>query len=349
MNQKAIAVLFGGVSSEYEVSLQSAYAVITHANLQKFRLYPIGITKQGAWMLYTGCFENILNDSWWQDIPHCTPVLFSPDAQTHGFFLRTPQGFTPVRVDAVFPILHGRFGEDGTVQGLMELANIPIIGCGTCASALCMDKLRAHQLVASQGICTPKTLALQAPLDAEQIARFACSVGYPLFVKPLRAGSSFGVTRVEDPALLPDAIGLAFEYDSTVLLEEAIPGFEVGCAIIGNRQLLAGRVDEIELQGGFFDFTQKYTLSQAKIHMPARIPAPDERRIQQTAKRIYRILGCQGFARVDLFFTPSGGMVFNEVNTIPGFTPHSRFPNMMQGAGLSFAQLVDRLMDMQTA
>ena len=223
-------------------------------------------------------------------------------------------------------MLHGKNGEDGTVQGLFELSGIPLVGCGTLASALCMDKDRAHKLVSLAGIAVPKSVVLEKNTTAAR-QRILDTLSFPVFVKPVRAGSSFGVTRVEDGTV-----------------EEAVPGFEVGCAVLGTDTLTVGRADEIELSGGFFDFEEKYTLKTSRIHMPARVDAATELRIQEAAKTIYRALGCSGFARVDLFLTPSGKLVFNEVNTIPGLTAHSRFPNMMKGIGLSFPQMIDRLL-----
>lgn len=171
---------------------------------------------------------------------------------------------------------------------------------------------------------------------------------YPLFVKPVRAGSSFGISKITDANALDRAIELAFCYDAEVTVEEAIDGFEVGCAVLGNETLTVGRVDEIELSDGFFDYTEKYTLRTSSIHMPARIPAETEKRIQDAAVVLYRALGCSGFARVDMFCTPSGEIVFNEINTIPGFTAHSRFPNMMKGIGLDFPQMLDTLIGLYT-
>ena len=169
------------------------------------------------------------------------------------------------------------------------------------------------------------------------------SLSFPLFVKPLRAGSSFGITKVADESALDSAIALALSHDSKAIVEEAVEGFEVGCAVLGREELIVGRVDEIELSEGFFDFTEKYTLKSSRIHMPARIDADTEKRIQEAAKTIYRALGCEGFARVDMFLTPDKEIVFNEVNTIPGFTAHSRYPSMMKGIGLSFAEMLDKL------
>ena len=168
-------------------------------------------------------------------------------------------------------------------------------------------------------------------------------MSFPLFIKPVRAGSSFGITKVTENQELEAAIQLAFEHDTEVIVEENIDGFEVGCAILGIDELIVGRVDEIELSNGFFDYTEKYTLKSSKIYMPARIDAEAEKKIQKTAVTIYKTLGCSGFARVDMFYTPSKKIVFNEVNTIPGFTSHSRYPNMMKGIGLSFAEMLDKL------
>lgn len=243
---------------------------------------------------------------------------------------------------------HGKNGEDGTVQGLLELAGVPIVGCGTLASALCMDKDRAHKLVSLEGISVPKSVAFKKSEINDAVQKIKDSLSFPIFVKPVRAGSSFGVTKVSEPEKLENAIHLAFENDSEVIAEEAIDGFEVGCAVLGVEKLMVGRVDEIELSGGFFDYTEKYTLKTSKIHMPARIDAATELRIQEAAKTIFKALDCSGFARVDMFLTPAGEIVFNEVNTIPGFTSHSRYPNMMKGIGLSFSDMLDKLLGLYT-
>ena len=211
-----------------------------------------------------------------------------------------------------------------------------------------MDKDRAHRLVSLAGIAVPKAITFRKPETNRALEEIRRTLTFPIFVKPVRAGSSFGVTKVSVPEKLDEAVHLAFSYDSEVIVEEAIDGFEVGCAVLGLDELTVGRADEIELSGGFFDYTEKYTLKTSKIHMPARVDAATEQRIQETAKTIFRALGCSGFARVDMFLTPSGEIVFNEVNTIPGFTSHSRYPNMMKGIGLSFSQMLDKLLGLYT-
>lgn len=343
MDKKVIGVLFGGCSPEYPVSLQSAYSVLTGIDTDKYSAVPIGITKEGRWFRYLGDLENIKYDSWHKDEGCLVPAVIVPDRSVHGIIEYGESDIKIVKLDAVFPVLHGSNGEDGTVQGLIELSGIPLIGCGTLASALCMDKDRAHRLVKVAGISVPESVKIDVLPGEEELFDILKNLSYPLFVKPVRAGSSFGISKVYSQDGLYEAVSRAFEYDTQVIIEENIDGFEVGCAVLGNTVLTAGCVDEIELSAGFFDFTEKYTLKTSRIHMPARIDSRTEERIKDTAKLIYKILGCRVFARVDMFLTPEGEIVFNEVNTIPGFTSHSRYPNMMKGIGMSFGEVLDRL------
>ncbi len=344
MDRPKIAVLFGGRSSEYDISLQSAFSVIGHIDAQRYEPVLIGITKEGDWFRYYGDRADILNDRWRQS-GRCVPAAFAQNYHAKAL-LEFPEhgGVQCTRIDAVFPVLHGKNGEDGTVQGLFELAGVPVIGCGTLASALCMDKDRAHRLAALAGVDTPAAAVFSARVTPGELMRETAALACPLFVKPVRAGSSFGITKVDDRGELWEAVRAAFEHDDRVIVEQGVPGFEVGCAVIGNEdQLTVGAVDEIELSDGFFDFDEKYTLKSSKIHMPARIDDETAARICSAAETVYRALGCSGFARVDMFLTPEGRVVFNEVNTIPGFTAHSRFPNMMRGVGMTFAELIDTL------
>ncbi len=344
MNKKIeIAVIFGGHSTEYEVSLQSAGAVLKHLNPEKYKPYPVGITREGEWYYYTGTYEKIAANTWWQEEEQLIPVAVSQNRSMQGFLEFSGGSCRAKQVDLVFPVLHGKNGEDGTLQGIFELVGIPCVGCNTLSSALCMDKDRAHKLVEAAGVAVPKAVAFRQFEQEQALEMIRTGLCFPLFVKPVRAGSSFGITKVTVSEELEEAVAEAFVHDSEVIVEEAVEGFEVGCAVLGNENLTVGRVDEIELSQGFFDFTEKYTLKTSKIHMPARIDEVTERRIQRTAVTIYRALGCSGFARVDMFLKPSGDIVFNEVNTIPGFTSHSRYPNMMKGIGLSFQDMLDKL------
>ena len=342
--RKRIAILFGGCSPEYSVSLQSAYSVITHLDREKYEPVLIGISNAGDWFQYVGEIEKIPADTWCNE-NDCIPVVVSPNRTVHGIVTIKNGKIREKHIDAVFPVLHGKNGEDGTVQGMFELAGIPVVGCGVLSSALCMDKDRAHKLVQAAGISVPQSFVLQGGGDAETAIRQAERIGYPLFVKPVGAGSSYGITKVTGRNQLPEALKLAFSYDSTVIVEECISGFEVGCAVLEKDGFVVGEVDEIELENGFFDFTEKYTLKTSSIHVPARISAEKAGEIKETAKLIFKTLDCRGFARVDMFLDDTGRIVFNEVNTIPGFTTHSRFPSMMKAAGISLKQVISMAVD----
>lgn len=342
--KKNIAIIFGGCSPEYGVSLQSAYAVISHMDQEKYIPILIGITKEGDWYLFEGKKEDIIEDTWHKDAS-CVPVAVSPNRSEKVLLKYQNDLMEKIHIAAAFPVLHGKNGEDGTVQGMFELAGIPVIGCGILSSALCMDKDRAHKLAHAAGVCVPQSFVLASSDDMTNALEQAEKIGYPLFVKPIKAGSSFGVTKVSCREELPAAISAAFAYDDHVIVEENITGFEVGCAVMGTDILTVGEVDEIELTDGFFDFTEKYTLKTSAIHVPARIDPATAVQIKQTAQTIYRALDCCGFARVDMFLSDSNKIVFNEVNTIPGFTTHSRFPNMLKAVGISFEQVISTVIE----
>ncbi|MEG2153309.1 MAG: D-alanine--D-serine ligase VanG [Clostridia bacterium] len=345
MPRTKIAVIFGGCSTEYEISLQSAAAVIRSIDKQKYDLIQLGITRSGEWYRYYGPACMIDDDTWMQ-CGKCAKAMISPSREVHGIVEFADERILYERLDAAMPMLHGKNGEDGTIQGLLELAGIPIIGCNTLCSAVCMDKDVAHRLIKQEGIAVARGFTVNKATETSIILAAAEEIGYPLFVKPARAGSSIGIAKVAEKSGLAQAITDALLHDNKVLIEEMITGFEVGCAILGNDVLTIGEVDEIELSTGFFDYAEKYMRKSSKIHMPARLSPTKAERIKDTAARIYRALGCSGFARVDLFFTPRGEIVFNEVNTIPGFTSHSRYPSMINGAGLSFEQVVESLIEL---
>lgn len=342
--KKKILILFGGCSTEYDVSLQSAYAVIQAVNQEKYDLYLCGISRQGDAYLFEDDISLIPEDKWLKG--NIAPATIAMSRSVHGLYVYRNGKAESIRIDAAFPVLHGKNGEDGTVQGLCQLAGIPIVGCTMQPSVIGMDKDLAHKLVEDAGIRVPHSVLLNKAEETKKFAEEICRIGFPLFVKPVRAGSSFGITKVLRKEDLQEAVEAAFEHDAEVILEENIEGFEVGCAVVGNEELIIGRVDEIELSRGFFDYTEKYTLKTSAIHMPARIDGETEKRIQETALKIYRALGCCGFTRVDMFLTDKKEIVFNEVNTIPGFTSHSRFPNMLKGIGYTFEEIVDKLISL---
>lgn len=345
MEKKKILVIFGGCSTEYEVSLQSSYAVLQAINRELYEVILLGITKDGRSYLYEGEIDAIPANVW-EFQNEIAPATISMDRAVHGLMVERKGAIEKIQVDVIFPVLHGKNGEDGTLQGLCEMAGIPCVGCDMAGSVIGMDKDLAHFLVGNSGIRVPKSVLLQAEptkKETDELYKKLEEIGYPVFVKPVRAGSSFGITKVMQAEELLPAIKLAFAHDKEVVIEEGIDGFEVGCAIFGNRELTVGRVDEIELSDGFFDYTEKYTLKTSKIHNPARISTEQEEKIRETAKKIYRVLGCKDYARVDMFLTKSQEIVFNEINTIPGFTSHSRYPNMLKGVGIGFEEIVSHL------
>lgn len=342
MKKIKVAILFGGCSSEYEVSLKSTCSVLESLNQEKYEIMMLGITREGRWLRYTGDIEHIRNDSWHQS-DECVPAFISPCRQVRGIVAQQGGEMSITRVDVVFPILHGKNGEDGTVQGLLELSGIPFVGCPSLSSAICMDKNIAHTLAESSGIRTPRSVTAYKKSDLSTVLAATEALGFPLYVKPAKAGSSIGITKAYNTAELIFGIENALLHDDKVVIEENIGGFEVGCAVLGNRDVLVGEVDEIELLQGFFDYTEKYSLETAHIHVPARIAPELADKIRQTAIHLYQVLGCRGFARVDMFVTPGEDIVFNEVNTIPGFTAKSRYPSMLRAAGISYKELLDTL------
>ena len=342
MKKRNVACFFGGCSSEYGVSLVSATSVIKNLNQEKYEITLIGITEQGDIYLYTGPIEKIEKNEWNQQ-EYTKKITISSNRSDHGFIIIDTKEV--INIDIAFPILHGKNGEDGRLQGLFELAGIPFVGPGMLSSSLCMDKFIAHELVRLNGIEVPKSVRITKNNLEEKECEIK-KLNYPLFVKPLKAGSSFGITKITEENQLKKAIDFAFNYDNEVIIEENINGFEVGCAILGNEELTIGEVDEIELQEGFFDFEEKYNLKTSKIHLPARLSEEERDKIKKTALQIYQCLNCKGFSRVDMFYTPEKRIVFNEVNTIPGCTSHSRYPSMLKEIGLEFSLVLDKLIEL---
>lgn len=341
---KKVLVIFGGCSTEYNVSLTSAAAVLAVLDRNRYEVLYLGITREGQVFYYEGKEDKIAENTWQEG--DCYPATISMSRGIPTLWVEREGSLDKLNFDIAFPILHGKCGEDGTLQGLLEMAGIPLAGCGMESSVIGMDKVLAHTLVSLAGIRVPRSVSVSSFAEYEKKQDEIEALGLPLFVKPVRAGSSFGISRVVKWEDMNTAVKEAFLHDKTVVIEESISGFEVGCAVMGNDELTVGRVDEIELSQGFFDYEEKYTLKTSSIHMPARITQEEEERIRETAAKIYRTLGCRGFTRVDMFLTDKKEIVFNEVNTIPGFTSHSRFPNMMKGIGIDFAGVVNRVLEL---
>jgi D-alanine--(R)-lactate ligase len=335
MRRPKVAIVFGGASEEHPISRRSAQEVARHLHLGRYEPFWVGISEGGAWTLCDGPGASSLSG---------LPAVLSPDRGVHGLLVLQQGRYESVRLDAVLPVLHGTLGEDGAIQGLLELSGIPYVGCGVASSALCMDKSLAYTVVRDAGIATPGFRIVTAAdvIDAHALA-------YPVFVKPARSGSSFGVTKVVRAEALAAAIAEARRYDAKTLIEEAVTGSEVGCAILGSgSDLLAGEVDRISLSDGFFRIHQEADPERgsdnATVTVPADIPAAARDLVRETAKTIYRALGCRGLARVDLFLRDDDTVVLNEVNTFPGMTSYSRFPRMLAAAGVPFAEVLDRLL-----
>lgn len=348
MDKKKILVIFGGVTTEYNVSLQSASAILKNMDRDKYEPLMLGISRAGEWLYYEGPISAIEEDRW-QKEPACCRACLSPERSEKELVLLKKGNYETLPIDAVFPVLHGKNGEDGTMQGLIQMAGIPLIGCKLVSSAVCMDKDLAHALAYRAGIQVPRSFIIEKKGDVSRAKAEARALGYPLYVKPIAGGSSYGITKVKSKKDFWPAVEEAFRYDDRVLVEENIDGFEVGCSVMGDpvdeHPLITGVIDEIETEDGFFDFDEKYYRRNSAIHVPARIPGETKEKIKETAMAIYRALGCSGFARVDMFLTPEGHVVFNEVNTIPGFTAKSRFPAMLTAAGLSFTDIISAAID----
>src|SRR5579872_313453 len=339
MDRLKLGIIFGGCSEEHPVSVKSAQELARNLDTEKYEPFYIGITKSGAWRLCDGPDANWGNGS-------CRPAVLSPDRSVHGLLVVEQGQYETIRLDLVLSALHGKLGEDGAIQGLLELSGIPYVGCDIQCSALCMDKSLAYVVARSAGIATPDfwTVAANENIDADQLT-------YPVFVKPARSGSSFGVSKVSRKEELPSAVEGARRYDSKVLIEEAVAGSEVGCAILGNDQnLVAGELDRIALSHGFFRIHQENAPESGSENsafiVPADIPAESRSLILETAKAIYRALGCRGLSRVDMFLTDDGKVVLNEVNTLPGMTSYSRYPRMMAAAGLRLSEAIDQMVSL---
>jgi D-alanine---(R)-lactate ligase len=333
-----IGIMFGGCSEEHPVSVKSAREVVKHLDLTKYEPFYIGITKTGSWLLCDGPYEG-----WDGDEGRGRPAVLSPDRGARGLLVLDEGKYETVALDVVLPVLHGKFGEDGAVQGLLELAGIPYVGCDVQSSALCMDKTLTYLVARAAGVATPNfwTVTTEQALAPAELT-------YPVFVKPARSGSSFGVTKVSGRDELAEAVEAARLYDSKVLIEEAVVGSEIGCAVLGDGQdLLVGEVDRVALSHGFFKIHQESApetgSENATFIVPADIPAEARLLVQDTAKAVYRALGCRGLARVDFFLREDGTVVLNEVNTFPGLTSYSRYPRMMAAAGIPLGDVIDRV------
>lgn len=352
MNKSAklsLAVIFGGVSSEHEVSRMSVTSILENLSNERYEVHMVGITKEGRWLLYTGPVEDILSGAWEQG--PVTPAFLSPDPSVHGLVALRDGKAETIHVDVIFPALHGKNGEDGTIQGLFQLSGIPYVGCDTESSAICMDKAVTHSLLSSADIEQAHYLWFYA--DRFEAApdtiknKIQARLDFPVFVKPSSAGSSVGVSKVERFEDLDQAIRKAAREDKKVVVEEGITGQEVEVAVLGNRDCDASIVGEIGASAQFYDYDDKYINGTSQLYIPARIPQEVSEKIRQTAVRAYRLLGCSGLARVDFFVTAGDNrVILNEINTLPGFTSISMYPKLWMAMGLSYGELLDKLIEL---
>ena len=348
MSKLSVGVIFGGASSEYEISLRSAASVIGQMKEELYDKVLIGITKDGRWFHYTGPVEAILENRWEQ--PQWTrSAAILPDSSIGGLAIIGTSEVIPL--DAVFPVLHGQNGEDGTIQGLLEMARIPYVGCGVLSSAACMDKAVTHTLLDAAGIATAPwrtVLHRQMTSFGRVEEALAARLGYPMFVKPANAGSSVGVTKATDKQSLKEGILVALKEDDKVLIEEAIDGIEIECAALGTTDdAFISCVGEIESANEFYDYEAKYLNEASKVHIPARISEAAAQTARAYAKRAFSVLGCYGLSRIDSFVTrKEGRVILNEVNTLPGFTSISMYPMLIEHSGKDNAQMVDALIQL---
>lgn len=354
--KKTVLCLFGGKSTEYKVSLRSVCTVLDALNKEKYDVVRVGITEDGRWYHYTGANAQILDDTWHTDVTALRRAMLSSSYGDHNLYIETEteNTFDTVAIDVVIPMVHGAYCEDGTLQGLLSMTGIPYVGPHTAASAVAMDKVFTKLILNNFGIPQAKCAVLtksRIASDPQGCCEESEAVSaYPLFVKPANAGSSIGVSKAENRAALLSALQLAASYDDKVLVEECIVGREVECAVLGNEHPTASIPGEIHSGADFYDYDAKYITDTSSDYIPARISDAALEAVRGYAVKIYEILGCRGLSRVDFFVTAEETIIFNEINTLPGFTSISMYPKMWEHMGKPIPELLDDLITLaQTA
>jgi len=346
----SLLVLFGGESSEHEVSCISAASVLDHINSEKYNIHTIGITKEGNWFLTGSPAVHISDGSWVEDKDNRRAFIV-PDKSVKGFMAETADGcFEEIPVDAVFPVLHGKNGEDGTMQGLLQLSGIPFVGPDTTSSAASMDKAITKAMVeqsccvnqANSWVLHKKVYEKEAQNEIDHIVDHFEEV-FPLFVKPANAGSSVGISKVKAREEMAAALEKAFAEDDKVVIEEGITGREIEVAVLGNEDPKASCIGEIFAANEFYDYNAKYENDKSVTAIVRDLKPEKEQEIRDAAVKVYETMGCRGLARVDFFLKESGRVIFNEINTIPGFTHISMYPKLWEESGLPYDELIDEL------
>lgn len=344
-----LGVFFGGKSGEHEVSLMSAASVINAIDKTKYEVKMFGITREGRWLLYDGPVSHIADGSWQRDAEEA----LRRDERKYGFTVLAAGGRSlKDMIDFALPVLHGPYGEDGTIQGLFEMIGIPYGGCDVIGSALAMDKIAAKQVFSAMDVRQVPYVWLEAedlPEKTEWMKRkIKKRLHYPVFVKPANMGSSVGLSKVNDPEELGAAIELACRYDRRIIIEQGIECRELETAILGNHTVEVGAIGEIIPDSEYYDYAAKYLDDgKSKICIPARLTEEQQEEIRSTAVKAYKALDCRGYARVDFLMDKNTGEIYlNEINTIPGFTPYSMFARLWEAAGMPFAEIIDRIVEL---
>lgn len=348
-----VCVLFGGISTEHDISQRSADTVIKALDTDKYNVILVGISKEGDWLRYHGDVKDIFHGEW-AGYPDNTPCTAGVGTARQGLVeLHDDGSYAIQHVDVWVPCLHGIGGEDGTIQGLLELTNIPYVGCGVLSSAMCMDKATTYGLVEDFGVTCPKSRTIIGSASEAELKDIADYLGFPIFVKPANGGSSIGVSKVESFGELAEAVDKALQYDHKIVLESYIKGYEVSYGVMGHRggELKVGVPDEIWVKSGVASLHQEANPGTNQENSivscpPEHADEQDMAKLKDAAFKIYRALGCEGFARVDMFLTPEHDVVFNEVNTFPGLTYYSRFTRQFTTAGYTMSQVMDELIKM---
>lgn len=343
---KNVCLIFGGKSSEHEVSLRSASAILSGIDPKKYSVTLLGITKEGKWYVFEGESARIADGSWISDEKNLTEAVLSPSFGEKTLCLADGRR---VKIDVMYPAVHGENCEDGRLQGLFELAGIPFVGPSCLASAICMDKSVTKAILNGVGIPQARAFVV---LDAHKESSYAEAfdwareMGYPLFVKPTSAGSSVGSSKVCSESELGKALDDALAYGGKALIEEYIKAREVEVAVLGNETLKISVCGEIDPGADFYDYDTKYKNDTASYHIPARISDETSQKIRTYAEKIFKTLGCRGLSRVDFFVTADERIFFNEINTLPGFTSISMYPKLMMNEGMTFEELISSLIEL---
>ena len=348
MRKLNVCVLFGGVSPEHEVSLRSAESVLNNMDPVKYNILPVGITKEGEWILFGGTDYSLLPSGQWLDHPGNLPAVISP-VRGQGLVIFEEDGMGRERIDVAFPVLHGENGEDGAMQGLLQLAGIPYVGPHVSASAVAMDKTLTKLVADNAGIPQAAWLLVRNSNLQNQMDTILDSIEakftYPVFVKPAGTGSSVGVSKAATREKLRDALLEAGIYDEKILVEEFIDGREVEVAVMGNANPVASVVGEIDSGADFYDYEAKYVSDTSVAYIPARITEDVAEALRDKAIKVYNAIGCRGLSRVDFFVTyEDNRVVFNEINTLPGFTSISMYPKLFAASGIPYGELIDQLL-----